>query len=112
MKIKLLFSFCFFTIISFSQSEKSIDSLNLLLSASKIDTQKIEILHSLAKVWSTKNPVKSYEYSKEALDKAESIGNQKFIAKSFLAISMSLSNQIKYNEANVYNFKALKIIIS
>lgn len=111
MKIKYNFILllCFFASSLVAQNNKTIDSLEVLLKTSSVDTVKINIFNRLAKELAEKDPLKAQAFAEKALMLSETVNIPQYIAESYEMKALSLLKQVKYSEANSLYAKSLKL---
>ena len=89
MKNKLcLIIILFFTVNIFSQNRK-VDSLKNILSKTSSDTQKVQILSQISRLYWNKNNTLSLQYSKRALEISTDINYKKGIAMALADIGVA-----------------------
>ncbi len=98
------------TSYSLAQNEVKIDSLLNQLKTAKADTNKVNILNSLA--WKLRNnkPDKSFKYATLALSLSKRLKFKKGTATSYQHIGIFNKNKGNYRQALIYYFKFLKIV--
>ena len=119
---KIILTFILLIVVIFIQAQKKgqarIDSLLNVLSTSKEDTNKVNILNDLSFSCYSKNPDKGIDYGNQALTLAEKLKWSKGIGKAFNSIGVNYGwGKLKFSEAfdffnkavNIYNNSGLKL---
>ncbi|MEO8110437.1 MAG: tetratricopeptide repeat protein [Ginsengibacter sp.] len=96
-KIFLFIYFIFISTLCCAQT-KEIDSLKLLVSASKDDTSKVDQLLELSKAYASSFPESAMSSSNEALHLAKKLRYETGTAYALKSIGMAYYNQAKYVE--------------
>jgi len=104
----LLF-FVFSTFVTFSQIQKNVDSLLLLISQNPHDTIVVNCYNRLASEYKNNEPSKANEYAGKALLLAQNINYKKGIANSYHILGMINSYQSNNEKALEYYMLSLKI---
>jgi two-component sensor histidine kinase/TPR repeat protein len=111
LKLKILVFF--FTVMHFSnacaQIKGTIDSLNMLLSKSEDDTNKVILLNRLCHAYKNMDPNKAFEYIHLGQSLATQLNFKKGNALCFDNIGTLYCDQGEYENALINYFKAFKI---
>src|SRR5688572_10553732 len=107
---KLLFTLAFFflSINTYAQKVKA-DSLAILLSKEKIDTNRVTLLWKLANVTRSFDPQKALALSREALYLADNINYIEGKSRSLGALAGTFTAFGNYPRALEYYFQKLKV---
>ena len=89
-----------------AQNQKKIDSIYVLLEKSKIDTNKINLLHEQVSLIEGSDPVKAIELSKEEVRLSEILNFK--IEKSYSDLAWLYKNIADYKKSLVYYYKLEK----
>lgn len=95
--------------VSFSQNQKTIDSVSQVLNQSTIDTVKVNCYIQLGSEYKSNEPEKAKEFVDKSLSLSQKINYKKGIANSYHLLGMIHSNLSKNDKAKEYYMFALKI---
>jgi len=98
-----------FSLNSFSQNLKVVDSLKTLLSKAADDTCKVNILNALAEELQADDPDKAIKYAKDQLLLAEKLSFKKGSLKAYQTICYAYANKGEYDLAVANGLKAVKM---
>ncbi len=107
----LLACLLFFTQWAHAQSGK-VDSLELRLSETSVDTARLTIINQLIHYYTDSNNERTIELAKEALTLVDKARSQKEAAEIFLNYALAIETLGHYTESILYNEKALELYSS
>lgn len=108
MNQKIFTSILYSLLICFSSWGQKIDSLTAVLDTAKND-RKVKTLNELFRANLSSDPVKALGYTREALNLATQINDQKGIAASYNNLGIIYRNQGALEKSLEYYLKSLKI---
>lgn len=94
-------------VVSMAISAQAVDSLENVLKTAQGD-QKVKTLNELCRAYMSSNPVKAIGYTREALDLATNIGDQRGMAASYNNLGVAYKNQGALDKGLEYYLIALK----
>src|ERR1700752_2257351 len=109
LKTLIFFLSVVHSLFAFGQDNRTIDSLNVLLSKVKDDTNKVIILNNLCNQYENSDPKKALVYANKGDSLATYLNFQRGKALCLDNIGTLYCNQGEYENALVNYFKALKI---
>lgn len=107
--ITILFFFSCSQQSVFSQKQSVIDSLLIILSTAKQDSDKVKLLNEISYNFPYINPDEGLKFGNQALDLAKKISWTKGIASAYSSIGANYANKADYALALEYEYKSLKI---
>ena len=107
--VVLIGLFILFSTNSFCYEKRLADSLEIVLSKSKPDDEKVKTLRLLAEQYQDKNPPRSLSYSKMLLNLSEELKSKWGISYAYFYIGANYDNKSQYSDALKYYLKSLAI---
>jgi tetratricopeptide (TPR) repeat protein len=96
---KLIFLLLILPFIAPAQNNHAIDSLKLLLSKAKVDTQKVNLLNKIGDLLINTKGIEGVKYANEAILQSEKIGFKKGLAQGYANRGEMLFNTNKPDSA-------------
>lgn len=107
---KFIFLFLLaFNLSAFSENSTKVDSLKILLVKASNDTNKVNLLNSLAEELQSDDPDKAIKYSQEQVLLAEKLSFKKGQLKAYQTLSYAHTNKGEYDLAISFSLKAIKL---
>ena len=104
----LVYIFTFYSTLSFTQNQKTLDSLIHVYNTCDTDTHKVLMLRKIAYLYSdNNNSTKAFEYGKKALTLALKTKNDYHIYRSYLGLGIFSNNIGKVADALNYYMQTL-----
>ncbi len=99
---------CFLGSLAQAQNQNAIDSLLQTIPAAR-DSQRVEVLSSLAWEYRNFDPDKSIKYGEQALNLAQKVNYQEGVSQSLRTIGLAYRSKLDYTRARKYLFLALPL---